>query len=290
MPGKTLLTGSSGFIGQHWLKKSSYKEGAKAVSLRSVAPEDIDFSGIDTVVHLAGIAHRMDQPTGEIYYEVNRDLTLKLAECARQKGVSYFLFVSTVKVYGDARTHLSLQDDPRPEDDYGQSKWEAEQALLKLQQSGFKVAVLRPPLVYGPGVKGNVMRLMRLLDKGLPLPFGRLSNQRSMVFVDNLTAMMDAMIAQKAEGTFIAGDPYPISTEQMIRHLAEGMGKPVHLFSVPTLFRKLLQAVKPGTSRRLFGDYTIDASTSLKSLNFTPPYSTAEGLHITGKAYSSPEL
>lgn len=288
MPAKVLVTGSSGFIGQHWLNNSIYKKNARSVSLRSVDPENINFKDVDTVLHLAGIAHRMDQPSGDLYYQVNRDLTIKLAEHARQNGVQYFIFVSTVKVYGDARTELSLYDTPLPEDDYGQSKWEAEQGLQKLHQPGFKIAVLRPPLVYGPGVKGNVLRLLELLDKGLPLPFGNISNQRSMVFVDNLTAMIDTMIDQKAAGTFIAGDLHPVSTEAMIRYLAKGMEKEVRLFSIPKTFRKLIQALKPNTARRLFGSYTIDASASRQKLNFTPPYTSEDGLHITGRAYLNP--
>lgn len=286
MPEQVLVTGSSGFIGQHWLRKSSFASKARPVSLQSTTPAAIDFSGIDSVLHLAGIAHRMDQPSGPIYYEVNRDLTLELARAARESGVKHFLFVSTVKVYGDRRDQLSLDDRPEPEDDYGQSKWEAEQALLDMDGPSFRVAILRPPLVYGPGVKGNVQRLLQLLEKGWPLPFKNIPNQRSMVFVDNLTAMLDCIIAQRARGVYIAGDREPLSTASMICYLSEGLGKKVHLFSIPKIFRILIYKLKPDTARRLFGSYVIDATTSMERLHFTPPYSSQEGLQATGSAFA----
>lgn len=281
-----LLTGSSGFIGQRWLQKSHYSAYAQPVSLQQSAVDAIDFDGVDTVLHMAGIAHRMDQPSGSIYFEVNRDLTLRLAEAAQRKGVRHFIFLSTVKVYGDRRSILSLEDPPSPEDDYGQSKWEAEEALLSMNSGSFTITIVRPPMVYGPGARGNVLRLLKLLEKGWPLPFKGIHNQRSVVFVDNLIAMLDQIVAKKAAGIYIAGDKELLSTEQMVRHLSAGMGKSILLFPIPRMFRYLIEIVRPKTASRLFGNYVVDASASMKQLNFSPPYSAQEGLAATGKAFA----
>ena len=192
MANKILLTGASGFIGLALSEYCKDKIQLTPVSLRTVLPEDIDFSGQNSIFHLAGIAHQMTAIEDEIYFKVNHDLTIRLAQAAKRIGVNHFIFVSTIKVYGEniVRNILDETSDCLPEDAYGKSKRKAEIALQEMEDDNFKVAIVRPPLVYGPGVKGNLIKLLNLINKKLPLPFGGIDNKRSMVYLDNLIELL----------------------------------------------------------------------------------------------------
>ena len=142
----------------------------------------------------------------------------------------------------------------------------------------FKVAVIRPPLVYGPGVKGNMLRLLELAKKNYPLPFGNSRNKRSMVFLDNLVELINTIITKQAMGTFIAGDAEPVSTDRLLSLIRQAMGKKEDLVSIPSILRFLLKQVRPALYTRLFGSFVVDNTNTNTELGFTIPYSTEYGV------------
>src|SRR6478609_2683463 len=269
-----LVTGASGFVGSHWFESSRLREQCQAVSLQSKKIADLQLNGIETVIHMAGIAHRMGQPSGSIYYEVNRDMTLELARHARAAGVSQFIYLSSTKVMGDEGGYFDEQAVPHPVDDYGKSKFEAELGLGSLISGSFTVSIVRPPLIYGPGVKGNVLRIMELLSRPWPLPLDGIDNARSMVSIANLIALLERIVELRAPGTFIAGDAAPISTTQLVQGLGEGMHSRARLFALPRWAQKTALRALPRAGQRLFGSYVVSTQGTNKQLSFVPPEDT----------------
>ncbi|MGB6128401.1 MAG: NAD-dependent epimerase/dehydratase family protein, partial [Psychrilyobacter sp.] len=173
---KIIVTGASGFVGRNFIGKYSNRYDIVPISLRTTKVEEIDFKGVDCILHLAALVHQMKGAPEEKYFEINRDLTKKLAISAKKNGVRHFVFYSTVKVYGydgDLNNHnfiLDINSECKPNDPYGQSKYEAEEILRKLesnvsaslnkQEKEFEVAIIRPPMIYGTGVKGNMINLV----------------------------------------------------------------------------------------------------------------------------------
>lgn len=276
---KVVVTGAGGFIGERFMEMNREGFNLTAVSLRSTPVEGIDLSGVDSIVHLAGKAHEMQPIDDQVYYDVNYGLTKKLAEEARRQGVPHFIYISSVKVYGDETPGPHNEHSPcGPTDAYGKSKLQAEEMLLHMSGVRFKVAVVRPPLVYGPRVKGNMIRLLQLADKNYPLPFGNIQNRRSMVYVDNLVALINTILLQQATGIYIAGDEQPVSTEFLVRTVRKSLHKPENMIGLPGAVRMLLKAVRPALYTRLFSSYIIDNSLTNKRLSFHPPVSTQTGI------------
>jgi len=288
---RILITGARGFVGSHWFESSRLREQSRAVSLQTTQVSDVDLQDIDTVIHMAGIAHRMGQPSGSIYYEINRDMTLQLARRARDAGVRHFIYLSSTKVMGDEGGYFDEHSVPHPVDDYGKSKLEAELGLAKLQDVSphsepWAVSIVRPPLIYGPRVKGNVLRILDLLSKPWPLPFDGIHNARSMVSVGNLIALIERIIELRAPGTFVAGDAAPISTTELVRGLAEGMPLPPRLFALPRWTQGTTLRVFPGIGQRLFGSYVVSNTATNQALGFTCPIESREALRETGQWYA----
>ncbi|MBS1565911.1 MAG: NAD-dependent epimerase/dehydratase family protein [Bacteroidetes bacterium] len=239
----------------------------------------MDLSGIDVILHLAGKAHQMEPIEDKIYFDVNYELTRELALRAREQGVKQFIYISSTKVYGDDIKETLNESSPcHPDDAYGASKLKAEEFVLSLNAPGFTVAVLRPPVVYGPEVKGNIIRLLHLSDKNYPLPFGSSGNARSMVYVDNLVAIIDRIIEKSATGIFVAGDAKPLATDELIGMIRRQLGKPKRLVSVPGPLRSLIKMWKPALYTRLFGSFVVDNTSTNRRLDFTPPYSSEQGI------------
>jgi len=275
-----LVTGSSGFVGKELLKSLSTKYNIRPISLRSVSVEDVDFNDIDCVLHLAGMAHQMQKIDPQIYFDVNRDLTLKLASKAKSSGVRGFVFISSVKVYGDANSN-EVQNELSacsPNDPYGQSKFEAELGLGKLDDPTFSVAIIRAPLVYGSGVKGNLSRIMKLVKMLPVLPLGGVGNERSMVYVGNLIALIDKVIDTNSNGVFIAGDQKPHSTSRLVELIANNLGKKVINFKLPSFLVNAARLIAPGLVSRLFDSYIIDNKNTNALLSFKPPYTFEQGI------------
>ena len=275
-----LVTGSSGFVGSYAIPvfKNLY-DNVTTLSLRNRSVDDVDITGIDTIVHMAGLAHQMTKVDPSLYYDINQTLTVNFAAKAKQQGVKHFIYLSTIKVYGDhSMDVVSEATLCNPTDDYGKSKWEAEKELNGLANENFKVSIIRPPLVYGKNVKGNLLSLSKLIKKIPVLPLGGIENKRSMVFVGNLVGMINTLIDTPHNGTFLAGDDKSISTsflvDQMIKHL--GLNKKNTTMPGPII--KMIKLVKPAIYQRLFTSFIVDNKVSFKKLNFTPEFTVEEGI------------
>jgi len=302
-----LLTGATGFVGQALLGQLLESESHKVTAaLRSANGFDRcevyavgDFTG-DTnwssaltnqqvVIHAAARAHIMKDevadPLAE-YRRVNVDGTLNLARQAAAVGVKRFIFISSIKVNGEQTPLVqpfTANDTPAPEDAYGTSKWEAEQGLQQLaSETGMEVVIIRPPLVYGPGVKGNFASMIKLVAKGLPLPLGAIHNQRSLVAVDNLVDLIIICIDHPAAANqvFLAGDGQDLSTTELLRGVARAMGKPARLIPVPSSLLMLGATLlgKKAVAQRLLGSLQVDITKAREVLGWEPPVSVEEGL------------
>lgn len=275
-----MLTGSSGFVGKRFVPYNKDRYQITSVSLRTTKVAEIDWKGIDTVVHLAGMAHQMQKIDDQIYFEVNYHLTKELATAAKKAGVRHFIFISTIKVFGEH--HKGILDENTPcepkNDPYGESKLQAEKFLQSIEAPDFIVAIVRPPLVYGPGVKGNLIRFLDLAQKPFPLPFANINNKRTMVFLDNLIALINQIIDTEASGLFLAGDRQPISTTKLIHDMRIGMNKSPRLFTLPQILVNLLSSFRPELAIRLFGSMEMDTTMTNKKLNFVPPYTIRQGI------------
>ena len=275
-----LLTGSSGFVGKRFVPFNKDRYQITSISLRKNKVSDIDWQGIDTVVHLAGMAHQMQKIDDQIYFQVNHELTKELATAAKAAGVPHFTFISTIKVFGEHHTQKLDENtacEPR-NDPYGESKLLAENFLNSIQSPDFKVAIVRPPLVYGPGVKGNLIRFLDLAEKPFPLPFASINNRRTMVFLDNLIALINQITDTEASGLFLAGDRQPLSTTKLIQDMRIGMGKSPCLFTLPKSLVKVLSSFRPELAIRLFGSLEMDTTVTNKKLNFVPPFTIQQGI------------
>jgi nucleoside-diphosphate-sugar epimerase len=288
---KVVVTGSTGFIGQHLLSTSFEGIDLLPVSLRLGSVDVIPENGIDCVVHLAGKAHDMTAQRDEEYFEVNRDLTKALAERAIACRIPHFVFMSTAKVYGDApRLPLNEESSCLPEDPYSLSKYQAEQALLELRNRGTSFAFVRPPVVYGPGVKGNILRLLELASSRTFLPLGGIANRRSMVYVGNLNALLASIISNRSEGVFLPADSRPVSTSELVTEMRECFGLPPRLFAVPKLVKIAFSIFRPRLYERLFGDFVLESVETNRKLGFVPPYSSSQGIGKMVDWYKSKQI
>ena len=245
--------------------------------------------GVDVLFHLAARVHVMQDtatdPLAE-FRRVNVQGTLNLARQAAATGVRRFVFISSIKVNGEATQpgHPFTADDvPAPLDPYGVSKMEAEKGLRQIaSETGLEVVIIRPPLVYGPGVKANFAALMRAVQRGWPLPLGALHNQRSLVALDNLVDFIVTCVAhpQAANQTFLVSDGQDLSTTELVRGMAQAAGVPARLLPVP------VWALQAGASllgkgdavQRLCGNLQVDISKARSLLGWVPPVSVEEGL------------
>ncbi len=252
--------------------------------------------GVDVVIHLAARVHVMKDEVLdplEEYRNANTLATIHLAEEAAKAGVKRFIYLSSIKVNGEETApgqSYSEESTPAPIDPYGVSKWEAELGLEKVcAQTGMEFVIIRPPLVYGPGVKANFQKLMGLVAKGMPLPLGAVDNQRSMLALDNLVSFISEVISNPlaANQRFLLSDGYDISTTQLLRLLAQGMGKSSLLIPIPVFILRAGAQVLGVSSAadRLLGSLQIDSSKARKLLHWQPRLSVEEGITLTAKSY-----
>lgn len=310
---RILVSGASGFIGGpvcrrlaaagHQVVAAVRRDDAflplevEARKIGEIGP-DTDWRAAlkdcDAVIHLAARAHVMKDKSANplaLFRRVNCEGTIRLAEQAAGAGVGRFIFVSSIKVNGEATPPdrpFHGDDAPAPQDPYGQSKAEAEAALAGIAtRTGLSLAIIRPPMVHGPQAKGNLATLMAALAKGIPLPLGAIQNRRSLVGVDNLADGLAFLVTHSAQGRFLIRDGEDISTPDLIRRLAAGLGRKALLAPVPVPLLRLCGAVT-GTSammNRLTGSLVVDDS-PLRALGWTPPLSLAEGLAAVTAAHA----
>jgi nucleoside-diphosphate-sugar epimerase len=306
---KILVTGSNGLVG---LALCTFLEQSGHTVIRTVRrsaePWEIEVGHIDAdtnwspalsgrmdaVVHLAARVHVMQTESEDaraLYHHVNTRGTLNLAmQCAAQ-GVKRFIFISTVKVLGEGRDQPYNASDPAvPVGPYAVSKWEAEQGLLEIAaKSEMEVVVLRPPLVYGPGVKANFLRLLQLVNSGVPLPLGCIQNRRSLVYVGNLIDAIAVCLAHPAAAgkSYLVSDGENVSTTELVRRIGFALRRPSRLLPLPSncirWTGKLLG--KEAAVERLLGSLAVDSTQIQADLEWTPPYTMQAGLEATAEWY-----
>ena len=309
---KVLVTGASGFVGSGFLTRAASESH---ISLRAAlrTRNKLGISGIETVivegltetaswhnavkgcdavVHAAGRVHIMHDTSFNPLVEfrrVNVHGTLNLARQAAVAGVKRFIFLSSVKVNGEFTQPghpFSENDIPAPQDPYGISKYEAEEGLRQLaKETGMAVTIIRPPLVYGPGVKGNFQSILRWVGSGIPLPFGAINNKRSFIALDNLVDFIMACIVhpKAANQTFLIADNEDLSITKLLQCVGLALGKPARLFPVSErlLNYGAILVGKKEMGQRLCGSLQVDFSKARELLGWTPPVSLDEGLRRT---------
>lgn len=302
---RVLVTGATGFVGRALCEQliAAGHEVIPAVRFRAGLPNesvvgDIGSStdwrlalvGCDAVVHLAARVHMMQDNAHDslaLYREINTEATLNLARQAAEAGVKRFVFISSIKVNGEGGDAAYREFDvPVPADAYAISKWEAEQGLRRIaRETGLEVVILRPPLVYGPGVKANFLRLMQWVQKGWPLPLGAIRNRRSLLYLGNFVDAIRLCVEHPdaAGQTFLLDDGEPVSTPELVRAIARAMGRPARLLAVPVGGLGMAGALrgKRAAVARLTGSLYVDDSAIRSRLGWVPPYSMEAGLAAT---------
>jgi len=302
MPKRILITGANGFVGRflgHYLHNNGYQivHGLRNRHSDSthLAPGDKVYSGVideqtnwsnalvdvDCVIHLAARVHVMQETDSNplaAFQQTNFHGSLNLARQAINAGVKRFIYLSTIKVNGESTNDKAFFADDPPvslQEPYAIAKQQAENELLALsQQKLIEVAIIRPPLVYGPAVKGNYLRLMKLVEKKLPLPFAKINNQRSLVSVHNLSSLIQTCIEHpKAAGEiFLVSDGKALSTSQLLEALAKGLNCQNRLFYFPHVFLRILTTIigKSKEYERLFGSLKVDIEKNRELLDWQP--------------------
>jgi nucleoside-diphosphate-sugar epimerase len=311
-----LVTGAAGFVGtslcQHLLRggwavrgtllvskdPASLVEGVEPVVIESLGP-DTEWANalhdVDIIIHLAARVHIMNEralnPLEE-FRKVNVAGTERLANEAVKAGVKRLVFVSSIKVSGDESPFPYTPESPvKPTDPYGISKWEAETKLRRIEaKTGLEVVVVRPTLVYGPGVKANFLNLIKCVEKGIPFPFASVKNLRSLIYVGNLVHVLAlcSVHSVAAGKTYLVSDGEDVSTPELYRRLAMALQVPVRLFSIPRMLLRAMGAItgKSSSVRRLMGSLTVDSSKIRRELGWTPPFSMEEGIRATVEWYA----
>lgn len=306
-----LVTGASGFLGGALVRYlGSVSQEQLVVAVRQgghVWPVNVEerlvtdldgrtdwsevLEGVTTVVHCAARVHVMKDDAQDPLVEfrrVNLDGTLNLARQAAASGVERFIFISSIKVNGEwteAGQKFSAHDDPNPQDDYGLSKHEAEFGLKEIcSGTGMEFVILRPPLVYGAGVKGNFATMVNVVRRGLLLPLGSCNNRRSLVSVGNLVELIHVCVTHRsaANQVFLVSDGEDVSTAELLTLISITLGKPRRLFPVPLKFLKLGAVVlgRQDIAQRLLGNMQVDISNTREMLDWAPRLTVAEGIKI----------
>lgn len=313
---RVLVTGANGFVGRALLPRLLQSgEHSVRAAVRKHAdglPKDVDIAigcglspnadwrplleGCDAVVHLAARVHVMRDEVanpGEAYHKANVEGTLQLARQAVEMGVSRFIFVSSIKVNGEETPKGIVYREesiPAPVDPYGVSKWNAEKGLRQLaKDSSLEVVILRPPLVYGPGVKANFLSMMRWLDRGIPLPLAKINNARSFVAVGNFVDVIALCLdhPEAANETFLVSDGEDLSTSELLARLAHALDRSPRLFYLPL---GMMQPVakflgKQAVMKRLFGSLRVDSSKVRRRLGWTPPLTVEQAFAEVAEYY-----
>ncbi len=249
-----LITGANSYIGMCFENYMKEFPEYTTETLDMINPEweKKDFSSFDVIYHVAGIAHRKEtEENAQLYYDVNRDLTIKVAEKAKREGVKHFIFLSSMSVYGVEEGVITRETPPAPKSNYGKSKIQAEEKLDELADENFTVAVMRPPMVYGEGCKGNYQMLVKFA-KMLPV-FPDYKNKRSMIHVDNLSCFVKELMDTNAEGLFFPQDENYVCTCEMVKEIGKDIGKNIKLLKIMNPAVSILKKFTT-QGKKAFGD------------------------------------
>ena len=313
---RVLITGVSGFVGGalacRLLNEGSYRVRGAGRRVFSNAPAGLELcqspeleaeadwsellQDVEVVVHAAARVHMMSDQAADPLSEfrrANTEGTLRIARQAVEAGVRRFVFISSIKVNGEespADRPYSADDVGAPVDPYGVSKHEAEQALQALaRETGLEVVIIRPVLVYGPGVKANFQSMMRWLDRRLPLPLGAIHNSRSLVSLDNLVDLIVTCLQHSAAAgqVFLVSDGSPLSTTQLLRRMGLALGKPARLLPIPAVWLQLIARLlgRPAIAQRLCGSLCVDIEKTRRLLGWEPPVTVDEAMSRTARYF-----
>ena len=310
---KVLVTGASGFVGKTLcahLASLHFDVVATVQNLPDTSVPGMEYrivtemssstdwsdalANVQTVIHCAARVHVMHDHAQDPLTEFRRVNTLgteTLARAAAHCGVNRLIFLSSIKVNGESTLPLSPFDEAspaKPQDSYAISKWEAEQSLTQIAtETGLEVVTLRCPLVYGPGVKGNFLRLLQAVDHGIPLPLALAKNRRSLIYLDNLTNAIATCLTHPAAArkTYLVSDGEDVSTAELIARIAQALGKPSRLWPCPLGLMELAGRMtgKSDEIARLLGSLCIDSSRICSELDWRPPYTLEQGLAETAQ-------
>lgn len=316
---KILVTGANGFVGASLCRRLLAQNITvhAAIRLPTAALPDsplvepfvvgsIDertvwthaLQGVDAVIHLAARVHMMQDNAADPmkeFIKINTDATVNLARQAAASGVKRFVYLSSIKVNGEAAEETSPfreVDKPSPQDPYAISKLRAEEALAAIsRETGMEVVIVRPPLVYGPGVKANFYKLLQLADKSMPLPLSKIRNKRSLIFVENLSDALFLCATHSAAGgqTYLVSDGQDVSTAELFKGIAQALNCSAHMLPVPIWLMRFAGGItgKSAAIDRLTQSLVIDSTKIRNELNWTPPFTLRQGLQITADWYRS---
>lgn len=315
-----LVTGATGFVGRHLVDRLREQGVRPRCAVRSgdrartvLDPDSVELvevaalgratswddalRGVDTVLHLAARAHILEEKAADplaAFLEVNTEGTLRLAETAARLGVRRFVYVSSVKVNGESTQGVpfTAAATPAPVDPYGISKLRAERGLAKLAaSSSMEYVAVRPPLVYGPGVGANFLRLIHWVERGIPLPLGSVDNHRSLVSVWNLTDLLVRCVSTPAAAnrTFMVSDGRDLSTAELVRELATALGRPARVVGVPPGLLRLAARLTGQMAQytRLCASLQVDIGLTRTALDWNPPLGVTESLSRTAQWYQN---
>lgn len=262
---RVLITGKNSYIGtslENWLMREPDKYKVDTVDMKDGSWKEKDFSQYDIVFHVAGIAHVSSDPKMEdLYYKVNRDLTIETAEKAKAEGVKQFIFMSSIIVYGDSSSIKRVIDRntvPTPSNFYGNSKLEAEEGIKGLESDNFNIVVLRPPMIYGKGSKGNYPRLANMAKK-IPV-FPDIDNERSMLHIDNLCEFIKVVIDLEETGLYFPQNKEYVKTSELVKTIAEVHGKKIWMTKLFNPLLRLMFGI--GIVNKVFGNLVYEKSMS----------------------------
>lgn len=267
---KILITGANSYIGKNvesWLSQFENQYTIDTLDMLDGNWKNYNFINYDVVFHVAGIAHKKEtKDNAELYYRVNEQLAVDVAQRAKEQGVKQFIILSSMSVYGLTVGHITKQTVPCPNSNYGKSKYNADKKILEMSCDNFKVAILRPPMVYGKGCKGNYQSLRRFALKS-PI-FVEYHNERSMIYVGNLAAFVKEVIEGEKSGVFFPQDAEYVSTTDMVRKIAELNGKKIHYISLINWLIRLMLRMRINVVKKVFGTLTYEKVDLVSLYNF----------------------
>ncbi|MBN8235135.1 NAD-dependent epimerase/dehydratase family protein [Halobacillus kuroshimensis] len=278
---RILITGKSSYVGnkvKNWIEKKSKNYSIEAITLRDNMWKGRDFSNIDAVFHVAGIAHKKETKKNEsLYYKINRDLAFEVAKKAKNEKVKHFIFLSSMSVYGMDTGIIDTNSPIKPKSNYGKSKFQAENLISNLEDDSFKVSILRPPMIYGKNCKGNYAKLSKIST--LTPIFPHIFNKRSMIYIDNFCEFVRIIIFESRRGYYHPQNEEYVSTTKLVEKISEVNGKKVVFTKI---FNKIITSLNFTIFKKIFGDLIYDKKIDKLDFNYNV-FNFDESIRVTEK-------